>query len=470
MKYALWGITLAGVLMSSSALAMDNDAILSQLKTMQAQMAAMQKEMNRLQGELAKTKVQAASAEKVAEKIKEHNAPKAPEKDVKITMSPAPKFETADGAYSFKIGGFAQYDVGTFSDDRRDQPNGTLLRRARLNASGTMDRDWKYKLEYDFAPITAAPTDIYLEYAGFDPVSIMVGQFKEPFGLETLTSDLFTSFIERASGNLFSPDRNVGAMVSTYGNTSPIGVWTLAGGVFGGSATLSSTDDEPLDFTARATVAPIASGARILHLGVAGSHRVPDSVAVAGAPGSTDVMTFASRPESRLTTAQQVSTGTIGGIDDVNLLGLEAAGVYGPFSLQSEYVRADVNRRPAFVDETFSSYYAEASYFLTGESRNYQAKQGKFDRVKPKWAFDPSHDQWGAWQVAARYSAVDLTGKVVKGGEMKNWTFGLRWLPTAYTLISANYIRVNTDSSVTTAGITADDDPQVWMMRAQFDF
>lgn len=469
MKHALWAVTLTGMLMPGFASAMDNDAILSQLKTMQAQMAAMQKEMNRLQSELAKTKAQAAGAEKVAEKIKEHNAPKAPEKDVKITMSPAPKFETADGSYSFKIGGFVQLDAGTFSDDRRDQPNGALLRRSRLNASGTMDRDWKYKLEYDFAPITAAPTDVYLEYAGFKPVSIMVGQFKEPFGLETLTSDLFTSFIERASTVAFSPDRNVGVQVGAYGDNDTIGAWTLTGGVFGGPATLASTDDEPLDFTARATVAPVASGARVLHLGVAGSHRIPDS-AFSAAAGGTDVMTIASRPESRLTTAQQVSTGAMIGVDNVNLLGIEAAGVYGPFSLQGEYVHADVNRRAGLVDETFSAYYAEASYFLTGESRNYSAKSGKFDRTKPKWAFNPAQDQWGAWQAAARYSHLDLTGKAVKGGEMGNWTLALRWLPTAHTLVSANYIRVNTDASATTAGITADDDPHIWMLRTQFDF
>lgn len=468
MKHALWAVTLTGILASNSASAMDSDAVMDQLKAMQQQMSSMQKEIARLQGELAKTKAQAASAEKTAEKIKDQASPKAPEKDIKISMDPAPKFETADGRHSFKVGGFAQIDAGMFSDDRRDQPNGTNVRRARLNASGSMDRDWKYKLEYDFSPNTAALTDVYLEYAGFDRVSVMAGHFKEPFGLETLTSDLFTSFIERASTTAFSPDRNLGVMVSTYGNGSPVGAWTLSGGVFGGGVTTSSSDDESLDFTARATVAPIADGARVLHLGVAGSHRIPDSAAVTGV--GTDVMTIASRPESRLTTAQQVSTGMMAGIDNINLLGLEAAAVYGPFSLQSEYVNADVNRRTGFMDETFSGYYAEASYFLTGESRNYSAKQGKFDRTKPKWALNPSQNQWGAWQVAARYSDLDLTGKAVRGGEMRNWTFGLRWLPTAHTLVSANYIRVNTDGSATTAGIIADDDPDIWMLRTQFDF
>src|SRR5690606_794783 len=123
-----------------------------------------------------------------------------PESDVKISMVPAPKFETADGAYSFKVGGFGQLDAGMFSNDRRDYPNGANIRRARINASGTIANDWGYKLEYDFSPNAssggAAITDAYVEYTGFKPVKLTLGQFKEPFSLEELTSDLFVTFME----------------------------------------------------------------------------------------------------------------------------------------------------------------------------------------------------------------------------------------------------------------------------------
>ncbi len=442
--------------------AADNDALLKQLKAMQAQMAQMQHEMNQLKSELAQTKSQAKAVAKVADDIKTAKISTKPESDIKISMIPAPKFETADGNYSFKVGGFAQIDGGMFRDDRRDRPDGTNVRRARLNASGTIAKDWKYKLENDFAGNVSTLTDVYVEYAGFDPVSITVGQFKEPFGLETLTSDLFTSFMERASTFAFSPDRKIGVMVSAYGETQPIGAWTVALGGFGaGTNTTASTDDEARDLTGRITLAPVAQKTQVLHLGIAGSHRIPDA--------STDVMAFSSRAENQFSSAAadlSVNTGNIANVEYVNLLGLEAAGVYGPFSLQGEYVLSDVKRFGGLPDQQFDGYYVEASYFLTGESRNYVAKQGKFDRVTPKWPFALKGDGWGAWQVAARWSDLDLNDTAVHGGEMKDMTLALKWIPQPYVMFTANYIRSNTDGFA----VTPNDDPEILMMRAQFDF
>lgn len=440
----------------------DDAAVMKQLKAMQAQMNSMQQEMNRLQAELAKSKANAKAVDKAVEKIKAAEISKKPENDVKISMVPAPKFETADGAYSFKVGGFAQIDAGMFNDDRRDHPDGTNIRRARINASGVIARDFKYKAEYDFAGNATAITDVFLEYAGLDPVSIMVGHFKEPFGLDTLTSDLFTTFIERGLTNAFSPDRRIGVQVSAYGNTAPIGNWTVALGGFGSTPnSTTSTDDEARDITGRLTWAPIAEKAQALHFGVAGSHRIPD------APG--DSFTFSSRAENQMssnTADLAVSTSSISNVEHVDLLGLEAAGVYGPFSLQGEYARASVERRGALYDPTFDGYYVEASYFLTGESRNYSAKQGKFDRVTPKWQFSPSENQWGAWQVATRFSNLDLNDGTVNGGELKDWTIGLRWIPQANVSVTANYIKQNTGRNA----VTVNDDPQIWLLRTQFDF
>lgn len=462
MKRALVTSTiLIHALVAAPAQAASEEALLKQMQAMQAQMNRMQQEMSQMRAELEKTKAQAKSAEKVAGKVQE-KLPNKPESDVKITMTPAPKFETADGAYSFKVGGFAQVDAGMFSDDRKDHPDGTNIRRARLNVSGVIAKDFKYKLENDFAGNASSLTDAYLEYAGFEPTWIMIGQFKEPFGLETLTSDLFTTFIERSSAFAFSPDRKIGVAVGTSGTTDPIGAWTATLGGFGsGSSSTSSTDDEARDITGRLTWAPFYQGGEILHLGIAGSHRIPDS--------ANDTFSFSSRAENQLSSASSdltVNTGSITRVDSVDLLGLELAGVYGPFSVQGEYVKASVDRQAGFFSPTYNGYYVEASYFLTGESRNYQAKSGRFDRVKPKWELNPGENAWGAWQIAARYSDLDLSDGSVNGGEMKNTTLGLRWIPRQNIAVSANYIVVNSDA----LSVTANDDPRILLFRTQFDF
>jgi len=443
------------------AFALDEAAMMKQMAAMQKQMEAMQKQMSSMKSELAAAKADQKTVVKAAHDIKAAKASKTPESDVKITMVPAPKFETADGAYSFKVGGFAQVDAFASQDDRKDHPDGTNIRRARLNVSGTIANDWKYKLENDFAGNASTITDAFVEYVGFDPVTLTVGQFKEPFGLDTLTSDLFTTFNERGLTNVFSPDRRIGIMASTYGKTAPIGSWSAAAGWFGsGTSSTSSTDDEAQDVTARVTWAPIAEKTQALHFAVAGSHRVPDA--------SGDSYSLSSRPENQLSSSSgdfAVATGTISGVESINLLGLEAAGVYGPFSLQGEYTKAYVNRHTG-VDQQFSGYYGEASYFITGESRNYSAKTGRFERVSPKWNFKPSEGNWGAVQVAARYSNLDLNDSVVKGGEVKDTSFAINWMPLPYVAIKANYIMTDTDRF----SVTPNDKPKTFILRTQVDF
>jgi phosphate-selective porin OprO/OprP len=44
----------------------------------------------------------------------------------------------------------------------------------------------------------------------------------------------------------------------------------------------------------------------------------------------------------------------------------------------------------------------QASYFLAGEHRTYDAANGIFSQIKPKQDFHPLKGKWGAWEVAAR--------------------------------------------------------------------
>lgn len=472
----------------------DDAAVLAKLQEMQTEMLSMRKEMNALKAELAVAKQQSAKAPSVTtakatpkemqalktqvaeSKLKAEAAEKAVAEmkatvvtapkgdDVKITMDPGPKFETADGAYSFRMGGFAQTDAAFFQDDKTDQPDGLNVRRARLYATGVIDHDFNYKIDYDFvntnttAPIIPAGlNDTYLQYTGLKPIIITLGHFREPFGLETLTSDTWTTFMERALPFMFSPDRNVGMTIATSGK-GDLGAWTATLGGFGGKNNNYSSDDEAKDLTARLTYAPIAEKDEVLHFGIAGSRRIPDAI--------NDQFRFQTRFENRFSTSQAIDTFAITNVENVDILGLELASVEGPFSVQGEYVKAMVNRRGGLQDEDFDSYYGEVSYSLTGESRNYKVSEAKFDRLTPTRKLDPKTGDWGAWQVAARWSEADLNGKVIRGGKLQDFTLGLRWIPHKHLLFMANYIHAFTDRFAP----TPNDDPEIFMMRAQFDF
>lgn len=371
--------------------------------------------------------------------------------DVKVSLKPGPVFETRDGKTKFGINGFVQGDAAWFQDDIKDQPNGTTLRRARLSVKGNVE-DWAYKFETDFADNATKITDAFIDYNGFENVVLRAGQFKEPFSLEELTSDRFITFVERALPNALAPSRNIGVSAATFGDN-----WSLTAGTFGADAGTASSDDEANAFTARATYAPIAEDGMVVHLGVAGSYRQPDS--------ATDALRYRSRPETKITDTQAVDTGSIANVDDATLFGLEAATVLHWFSLQGEYMQADLNRH-IMPDVTLDGYYVQASAFLTGESRTYKPQEGIFDRVTPRQPFSLKDGTWGAWEVAARYSNLDLNDGSISGGEVDNYTVGLNWYPTANLRLIADYVIVDTDNSA----VTPNDDPQFFTLRGQVDF
>ena len=52
---------------------------------------------------------------------------------------------------------------------------------------------------------------------------------------------------------------------------------------------------------------------------------------------------------------------------------------------------------------------------------------------------------WGAWELAARYSTLDLTDGAIDGGEMDIWSVGLNWWLTPYFQANMNYRYITLD-------------------------
>jgi phosphate-selective porin OprO/OprP len=109
------------------------------------------------------------------------------------------------------------------------------------------------------------------------------------------------------------------------------------------------------------------------------------------------------------------------------VMGAELAWVCGPFSIQSETKASWIKLTPDGDRVGVWGSYAEVSYFLTGEHRAYKKSRGIFTRVKPTNPFNPAQGKWGAWEVAARYSYIDLTDENVRGGTLWDVTAALNW-------------------------------------------
>jgi phosphate-selective porin OprO/OprP len=105
--------------------------------------------------------------------------------------------------------------------------------------------------------------------------------------------------------------------------------------------------------------------------------------------------------------------------------------IHGPWSLQGEDLRSRVSRRNGLPSYVADGYYAFASYVLTGESRGYAA--GNTANVKPR-------SSWGALELLARYSALDLDHGNVNGGRQHDVTVGANWYLTPYFKFQGNYV------------------------------
>lgn len=377
--------------------------------------------------------------------------------------------ETEDGEFRFLFDGRLFLDAAFYDDDRNDLSSGTEVRRARIAFKGLIHTDWRFELDFDVMDEELDVEDMWLGYGGFDRTLLKVGQFKEPFGLEKQTSSKYTTFMERSLPTVLVPKRSIGAGIHRYADR-----WTVAGGIFGQGVEDDSDreDREGSDgyaVTARATFSPVHGDGRILHLGLAGTYRTPDAT-----ERSYDYFRFRTEPETHVDRARFLDTGRIRDVDDKVSLGLEAAGVWGPFSLQGEYMQTKLSRTEGLNSTSLDGFYLFASWFITGESRNYLPAQGEFGRSAPG-------GKRGSLELALRYSSVDLNDEdslmeageedLVLGGEADQWTLGLNWRLNPYIRIMGNLSRVDHDEFADEDGdLVGDDDFSIFQLRFQLNF
>jgi phosphate-selective porin OprO and OprP len=354
--------------------------------------------------------------------------------------------------------GQVQADAAWFSQSGLNEqivgpiPDGYGFRRARLGAFGDVFEIVEYRIEMDFA--LAGRPSFLDNWVGAKEVpgigSVRIGHFFEPFSLERLTPNRFATFMERSLGDVFTPRRNTGAMVWDHTADSNV---TWAVGMFRSDSDQFGDDlggGRGWAGTGRMTWSPGFDRDRrdrLLHLGAAYSFRGADDRQVRFAE-SPEILI---KGDGRIGPPAFVDTGLVPARAH-QLIGLEAAIVRGPFSLQSEYMWVPVDRTDG-PDPTFSAYYVYGSWFLTGEHRPYfrtrapfRRVNGVFDRVIPhtnalKGPVEEGNPPGiGAWELAVRWSHIDLNSRDVNGGRLSDLTFGLNWYLNPYARITWNYI------------------------------
>ena len=179
------------------------------------------------------------------------------------------------------------------------------------------------------------------------------------------------------------------------------------------------------------------------------------------------------------------TTGKAHTLNNYYRVGAEAAGIYGPFSVQSEFMGTGLHGTGYTSSDFLLGYYATASYFLTGESRTYDAKKGAFGRQKANKNFSLKNGGWGAWEIATRFDALDMNTTNVSGGKLQEATVALNWylnphvrmmldyshvLQNNVTLNKAGTSTANYNSSASSLINTNGQHPNIFMLRTQLDW
>lgn len=384
--------------------------------------------------------------------------------DVNFFWKNGLNFKSADGkTLQGKLGGRVLMDAASYSldDDAEtalgDAPAGFEFRQVRIRTEGKLNTgiETKYKVQLDWAGGGVAFKDVYLEWADIPFIGkIRAGHFKEPLGIESMNSRRFLMFMERSSvSEAFWSERNAGIQIGDAFLNDRM-TWVTAAFADADDGSGDSAVDSNGSLIARVTGLAFENPEKeqLLHLGASGS--VVNT--------KDDSIRFRSRPESHLA-PRFVDTGAIPA-DAAYTAALEAAFVWGPFSLQGEYMHKMVDTI-GMSDLDFGGYTVTAGYYLTGETRKYKKSSGAFERVIPKNNFSLTGEGLGALQIALRYSSIDLNDSVVTGGEMDTITAGLNWHLNPNTRAMLNYIYADVDT-----GTGTDFGAHTVQGRLQIDF
>lgn len=394
---------------------------------------------------------------------------------------------------SVQLLGVFQADGVAFNQDAANEQtfgeiqNGADFRRARLAAKAAIASNMNAFMQFDFGfPGRPTFTDVWVEWTELPVLgNVRVGQWKQPFSLEVVSSFRYTTFMERSSVfQPFTPFRHLG--VGFYDHSEDLrSTWAASlirtgQDQFGGSISTRGGNGLVGRVTRLAWWDEVSEGRSYLHLGGGYFLKAPPFRATrfrsipeifVGEQRGADIGTACfAIPGPFDGTPFFVDTLALLDVDRIHTFGAEALWVHGPLSVQSEAMAAIVDRSDN-PTAALDGMYVQVGWFLTGEHRPYDRVNGAIDRVKPFEDFFLVRTDrgveggWGAWELALRYSHIDLNDANIRGGVMDNVTVGVNWYCNPYCKVVFNYIHSWTEPRNGVPG-----EANAFALRTQMDF
>ena len=332
--------------------------------------------------------------ERTRELAQEEAAAKAKETPVVGAGKDGFFLKSANGDFQLKLRGYVQADSRFFLDDKKTAAvDQFLLRRVRPIIEGTLYKYFDFRIMPDFGGGKVELQDAYLDIRYQPEANLKVGKFKAPVGLERLQSGTDILFVERALPTDLVPNRDLGFQL--HGEFLG-GALSYAVGVFNGVADGASTDGDnnnDKEFAGRVFARPF-KGSDVeplagLGFGVAGSYGDQDGA----------LPSYKTTGQEKFFSYQ--STATAAGvhyrISPQGYYYWDALGLLGEYVFSSQEIKNGTNSAAIRND----AWQVALSYLLTGENASYKG-------ITPKQQFDPRNGTWGAFELAARLSRLNI--------------------------------------------------------------
>jgi len=399
-----------------------------------------------------------------------------------------PTISSPDQRFTMAVRILGQYDLALYSQkgstrmlgaaNGPDLSSGANFRRAQIGFQGKLFGDWSYFFNTEFGGSNGFESQgrvqtLYIQYDGLRPWAFRTGAYPPPGGLEDNTSSSDTLFLERAGPsdilrNAMGGDGRDAASVMYAGDEFFAALsWT------GAKVADAATFDEQNALLARVSDSVYAdSDSRFVLSASAGYiFKVADATSAVLSPRP---FTISAAPELSVdsTGAKLISTGALD-TNHVFIWGGEAGAQWKSLYAQGGYFQYTVDQRLAGAPTfDFDGWYAQATWVLTGESKGWNTANAAFTPPKPRIPFSLAGDGWGAWEIAARYSDVNLNDRAgviglplpvggIRGGDQRIFSLGLNWYPNGSLRFLIDWQHVDVDRLGTIPGPPVVNNTQV---------
>lgn len=338
-----------------------------------------------------------------------------------VSLTPLPAITRDNGEVTAKFIGFLQLDAVGQKARQNDPPSGTSVRRARLGLAGQVSAQWGYKWVYEFAGPKNELQDGFITYQPRKNNLTIIGQHKDPVGLEWQSAAKYWTFHELPLLTALTPRRAIGVSHRWLSDH-----WRIHAGLFGENHSQARTDDEGYSTTAHLVWYPLASESMHFHIGSSlRQQRL-----------NTGNQTFAlkAKHESSVTTAPLLKAPPLATVDGTQLLSAELLWLYRTVLLQGEIARLTLDNLENYEA---NSAYVQAAWMVSGNGRQFNRASHGFKRVTVK---GPS-----VIELALRAEILDFNAGIFDYGKMTKYSFATNWHMTDTVKLSMNASVATTD-------------------------